>query len=95
MTKQFLELGIDFDEFLAFHAAIHECADMNRLDLKAAAWKLAQDLRTYRTVGGIEKEQARVKQGLVFRSLLMGIVSSNLLCMCTVISGTYGCTVSD
>lgn len=33
---------------------------MNRLDLKAEAWKTVQDLRTYRSIGGIEAQQQPV-----------------------------------
>ncbi|MGA9153558.1 MAG: hypothetical protein WBZ36_23510 [Candidatus Nitrosopolaris sp.] len=47
--------GIGFDQALVWIDCIKEKAEIERIDLRTATWKLIQDLRAYRDLGGLSK----------------------------------------
>ena len=51
-AKQLKETGISFDQAFVWIDCIREKAEIERIDLTTATWKLAQDLRLYRELGG-------------------------------------------
>ena len=44
-------------ELLAFHSAVYEKADMERIPLDKAAYKIVEDIQHYSQLGGLNKEQ--------------------------------------
>jgi hypothetical protein len=52
-TKYLKHIGISFDQALVWIDCIKEKAEIERIDLRTATWKLAQDLRSYRDLGGL------------------------------------------
>jgi hypothetical protein len=54
-AKQLKDIGIGFDQALVWIDCIKEKAEIERIDLRTATWKLAQDLRAYRDLGGLSK----------------------------------------
>ncbi|MFY9797398.1 MAG: hypothetical protein WAJ93_17065, partial [Candidatus Nitrosopolaris sp.] len=46
----------------AFHSAVHEKADMERIPLDAAAYRIAEDIRYYLQLGGLKQEQNKISQ---------------------------------
>jgi hypothetical protein len=55
MAEQLLRLGVDVDQVLAWKEAIHQCVESENIDLREAAYKVAQDLGFYRQFGGVRK----------------------------------------
>jgi hypothetical protein len=49
-------------ELLAFHSAVYEKADMERIPLDTAAYKIVEDIQHYSQLGGLKKEQERLQQ---------------------------------
>jgi hypothetical protein len=54
-AKQLKDIGIGFDQALVWIDCIKEKAEIERIDLRTATWKLAQDLRAMRELGGLSK----------------------------------------
>jgi hypothetical protein len=57
-----MQLNIGIDEILAFHCAVYEKADMEMITPDTAAYRVAEDIRYYRELGGLKKEQNRLQQ---------------------------------
>jgi hypothetical protein len=64
LAKQLQDIGIGFETALPWIETIHECAEAEKLDLRTASYRVAQDLRFYRSIVGIEQEQAKAQQQL-------------------------------
>ncbi|MFY9794238.1 MAG: hypothetical protein WAJ93_00960, partial [Candidatus Nitrosopolaris sp.] len=48
LAEQIMRLKVDIGELLAFHSAVLEKADMERIPLDAAAYRIVEDIRYYR-----------------------------------------------
>lgn len=47
---------------MAFHCAVNEKADMEKIPLDAAANRTSEDIRHYRQLGGLKPEHNKVTQ---------------------------------
>jgi hypothetical protein len=66
-VKQLQNMGVTFDLILPYMETINETAVVKSIDLKAAAYNLAHDLREYRQLGSLQKCVEQVKQQLAVR----------------------------
>jgi chromosome segregation ATPase len=60
LTEQIMRLNVGIGEILALHSAVYEKADMERIPLDTAAYKVVEDIRDYSQLGGLKKEQDRL-----------------------------------
>jgi predicted RNase H-like nuclease (RuvC/YqgF family) len=71
LAEQITRLKMGIGELLAFHSAVYEKADMERIPLDTAAYKIVEDIRDYSQLGGLKKEQARLQQQIFMSQMLM------------------------
>ncbi|MGB6595066.1 MAG: hypothetical protein WBE68_26490, partial [Candidatus Nitrosopolaris sp.] len=64
-SKHLKDIGIRFDQALVWVDCIKEVAQKEQIDERTAAWKLADMLRSFKTLGGLEKAIAVANQQLV------------------------------
>ncbi|MGA8083679.1 MAG: hypothetical protein WB988_17640 [Candidatus Nitrosopolaris sp.] len=71
LAEQIMRLKIGIGELLAFHSSVYEKADIERIPLDTATYKVVEDIRDYSQLGGLKKEQDRVQQQIyiISRSL--------------------------
>jgi hypothetical protein len=69
-AKYLKDIGISFDQALVWIDCIREKAEIERIDLRTAAWKLAQDLRSYKDFGGLSKAIQDATQQLAMLNLV-------------------------
>ena len=62
---------MDIGELLAFHSAVYEKADMERIPLDTAAYKIVEDIRDYSQLGCLKKEQDRLQQQIYMFNVFM------------------------
>jgi hypothetical protein len=62
LAEQITQLKMGTGELLAFHSAVYEKADMERIPLDTSAYKIVEDIRDYSQLGGLKKEQERLQQ---------------------------------
>ena len=62
LAEQLIRFRIGIGEILAFHSAVYEKADMEKIPLDAAAYRIAEDIRYYRQLDGLKKEQDKATQ---------------------------------
>jgi hypothetical protein len=55
LCQQFAWFGIEFPELLAFHSAVMKKADTENLQIRAAAFRLLQDIEDYNKLGDMKK----------------------------------------
>src|SRR5215831_6114886 len=70
-AKELKEIGIDFSQANSWLNCVKETSERKCLDLRTAAWELAEDLRFWMDLGGLQKAIQQQKQQL------------NLLCLAT------------
>ncbi len=56
LAEQITRLKMGIGELLAFHSAVYEKADMERIPLDTAAYKIVEDIQYYSQLGGLKKE---------------------------------------
>ncbi|MFZ0514092.1 MAG: hypothetical protein WAM14_20975, partial [Candidatus Nitrosopolaris sp.] len=56
LAEQIMQLKIGIGEILAFHSAAFEKADVEKIPLETAAYRIAEDIRDYRQLGGFKQE---------------------------------------
>ena len=71
LAEQIMRLNIGIGELLAFHSAVYEEADMERIPPDTAAYKVVEDIRDYSQLGGLKKEQDRLQQQIYMFNLFM------------------------
>ena len=71
LAEQITELKIGISELLAFHSAVYEKADMERIPLDTAAYKIVEDIRDYSQLDGLKHEQNRLQQQIFMSQMLM------------------------
>jgi soluble cytochrome b562 len=69
-AKQLKDIGIGFDQAIVWIDCIKEKAEIERIDLRTATWKLAQDLRAYRDLGGLSKAIQDATQQLAMLNMV-------------------------
>jgi hypothetical protein len=69
-AKYLKDIGICFDQALVWIDCIREKADRERVDLRTATWKLTQDLRAYRDLGGLSKAIQDATQQLAMLNMV-------------------------
>jgi hypothetical protein len=95
LAEQIMRLKVGIGEILAFHSAVYEKADMEKIPLDAAAYRIAEDIKYYRQLGGLKQEQNKAIQHIcmlnafsankqeaimaLFRSKSMGIDEDQIL----------------
>jgi hypothetical protein len=62
LAEQIMRLKIGIGELLAFHSAVYEKADAEKLALDTAAYRIAEDIREYRQLGGFTREHHKAIQ---------------------------------
>ena len=71
LAEQIMRLKIGIDELLAFHSAVYEKADMEKLPLDEAAYRIAEDIRYYRQLGWVKQELNKATQQIcVFNAFM-------------------------
>jgi hypothetical protein len=53
LAEQPIQFRIGIGELLAFHSAVFEKADMDKISLDRTAYRIAKDIRDYRQIGGL------------------------------------------
>ncbi|MGB6594040.1 MAG: hypothetical protein WBE68_21285 [Candidatus Nitrosopolaris sp.] len=97
LAEQLIRFRIGIGEVLAFHSAVFEKADVEKIPLETAAYRIAEDMRDYRQLGGFKREHdkaiqqicmlnavvANKQQGIMalFRLQSMGISEDQILNM--------------
>ena len=97
LAEQIMRLKVGIVEMLAFHSAVYEKADMEKIPLDAAAYRIAEDIRYYRQLGGLKQELNKATQQIcmlnafaankqqaimaLFRLQSMGITEDQILNM--------------
>jgi hypothetical protein len=56
MCEQIVRLRIGIGELLAFHTAVCEKAEMHKLSMESAAYRVIEDIQYYNRLGGMKKE---------------------------------------
>jgi hypothetical protein len=69
-AKYLKDIGISFDQALVWIDCIREKVEIERIDLRTAAWKLAQDLRSYKDLGGLSKAIQDATQQLAMLNMV-------------------------
>ena len=64
LAEQIMRLKVGIGELLAFHSAVCEKADMEKIPLDAAAYRIAEDIGYYRQLGGLKQERNKVTADL-------------------------------
>ncbi|MGC2575260.1 MAG: hypothetical protein WA364_27455 [Candidatus Nitrosopolaris sp.] len=54
-AKVLKEIGIDFSQANSWLSCVKEMSDKKGLDLRTAAWELAEDLLLWQDLGGLQK----------------------------------------
>ena len=71
LAEEITRLKIGIGELLAFHSAVYEKADMERIPLDTAAYKIVEDIRDYSQLGRLKKEQDRLQQQIFLSNMIM------------------------
>ena len=71
LAEQIMRLKVGIGELLAFRSVVYEKADVERIPLDTAAYKVVEDIRDYSQLGGLKKEQDRVQQQIYMFNALM------------------------
>ncbi len=71
LAEEITRLKIGIGELLAFHSAVYEKADMERIPLDTAAYKIVEDIRDYSQLGLLKKEQDRLQQQIFLSNMIM------------------------
>jgi hypothetical protein len=62
LVEQIMRLKVGIGELLAFHSAVYENADKEKISLDTAAYRIAEDIRYYRQLGGLKQEHDKTIQ---------------------------------
>jgi hypothetical protein len=71
LAEQIMRFNIGVGELLAFHSAVYEKADMERIPPDTAAYKVVEDIWDYLQLGGLKKEQNRLQQQICMFNAFM------------------------
>ena len=71
LAEQLMRLNVGIGEFLAFHSAVYEKADMEMIPLDKAAYKVVDDIADYSQLDGLKKEQERLQQQIYMFNVVM------------------------
>jgi hypothetical protein len=71
LAEQITQLRMGIGELLAFHSAVYEKADMERIPLDTAAYKIVEDIQYYSKLGGLKKERERLQQQIFMSNMIM------------------------
>lgn len=69
-AKQLKDIGIGFDQAIVWIDCIKEKAGIERICLREATWKLAQELRGYRDLGGLSRAVQEKTQQLAMLNMV-------------------------
>jgi hypothetical protein len=71
LAEQITRLEMGIGELLAFHSTVYEKADMERIPLDTAAYKIVEDMQHYSQLGGLKIEQERLQQQIFMSNMIM------------------------
>ena len=71
LAEQITWLKIGIGELLTFHSAVYEKAEMERIPLDTAAYKIVEDIRDYSQLGLLKKEQDRLQKQIFMSNMIM------------------------
>ena len=69
IARQLQDLGTDITQFLPWVETIHEKAKTDRIDLRTASYRVAQDLRSYRQLDSLQKSIEQAQQRLALLNM--------------------------
>jgi hypothetical protein len=72
LAEQIMRFNIGIGELLAFHSAVYEKADMEKIPLDAAAYRTAEEIRYYRQLGGFKQEHDKAIQQICMLNAIAG-----------------------
>ena len=55
LAEQLIQFRIGIGEILAFHSVVYEKAETEKIPLDAGAYRIAEDIRYYRQLGGLKQ----------------------------------------
>jgi hypothetical protein len=70
-ADQLLRAGITIGEVLALHSVVYEKAEMERIPLDTAAYKVVEDLKLYSQFSSLQKSIQQAQQQLVMLNIIM------------------------
>jgi hypothetical protein len=71
LAEQITRLNVGIGELLAFHSAVYEKSNMERIPPDTAAYKVVEEIRDYSQLGGLKKEQDRLQQQIFMFNAFM------------------------
>ena len=71
LAEQIMRFNIGIGELLAFHSAVYEKVDMERIPPDTAAYKVVEEIRDYSQLGGLKKQQNRLQQQIFMFNAFM------------------------
>jgi transposase-like protein len=71
LAEQIMRFNVGIGELLAFHSAVYEKVDMERIPPDTAAYKVVEDIRDYSQLGGLKKEINRLQQQIFMYNAFM------------------------
>jgi hypothetical protein len=71
IAEQTTLLKIGIGELLAFHSAVYERADRERIPHDTAAYKIVEDIRVYSQLGSLKKERDGLQQQILMLKMFM------------------------
>jgi hypothetical protein len=80
-AEQIMRLKVGIGELLAFHSAVYEKADMERIPSDSAAYKVVEDIQDYSQLGSLKKEHYRVQQQIYMFNTLMANKQQAIMAM--------------
>jgi hypothetical protein len=79
LAEQLIRFRIGIGEVLAFHSAVFEKADVEKILFDAAAYRIAQDISDYRQLGGLRQELNKATQQICIlkQAALMSLIAEH------------------
>ena len=79
LAEQLKQFKIGIGEILAFHSAIFEKADAEKIPLEAAAYRIAEDIRDYRQLGWVKQELNKTTQQICMLNVVVANKQATLM----------------
>jgi hypothetical protein len=82
LAEQIALFRITIDELLAFHNAVLEKAEAQRIPPETAAYKVIEEIKQLSVLGGLIKQQERVKQQICMLNIFTGNCQAAINALC-------------
>jgi hypothetical protein len=81
LAEQLIQFRIGIGEILAFHSVVYEKAETEKIPLDAGAYRIAEDIRYYRQLGGLKKEQDKATQQICMLNAFAGDILQAIMAL--------------